>query len=99
MNTTTAPHPVEILLLAVLVTAAALIDLAAGLAALHRRPRPALPPAAAVPALPPAPPPPPVPDLAGLTVRELRRVARAAGYRTLARSGRRVDLLAVLGAA
>jgi non-ribosomal peptide synthetase component F len=37
------------------------------------------------------------PPLASLTVVELRRLARAAGHRQLARSGRRADLLAVLG--
>jgi len=35
---------------------------------------------------------------ASLTVRELRLHARAAGYRALARSGRRADLLAALAA-
>lgn len=35
----------------------------------------------------------------GLTVRELRQLARAAGHRVLARSGRRADLLAALAGA
>lgn len=43
-----------------------------------------------VPAAPAAP-------LASLTVAELRRRARAADHRALARSGRRAELLAVLG--
>jgi hypothetical protein len=34
--------------------------------------------------------------LVGLPVVELRRLARAAGFRALARSGRRADLLAAL---
>jgi len=37
--------------------------------------------------------------LAGLPVVELRRLARAAGHRALARSGRRSDLLAALALA
>ena len=36
------------------------------------------------------------PPLASLTVIELRKMARAAGHRSLARSGRKADLLAVL---
>ena len=36
------------------------------------------------------------PPLASLTVAQLRKLARAAGHRQLARSGRRADLLAVL---
>lgn len=36
------------------------------------------------------------PPLASLTVVELRKLARQAGYRSLARSGRRADLLAML---
>ncbi|MBM5817744.1 MAG: hypothetical protein FJ083_14520 [Cyanobacteria bacterium K_Offshore_surface_m2_239] len=58
-----------------------------------------------VPLLPPAPGPvgllPPAPaaapaGLASLPVRELRVLARGAGHRALARSGRRADLLAAL---
>jgi len=45
------------------------------------------------------PPAPAVPSLARLPVVELRRLARAAGHRQLARSGRRVDLLAALAIA
>jgi hypothetical protein len=37
-----------------------------------------------------------VPTLDGLTVAQLRVMARQAGFRTLARSGRRADLLAAL---
>lgn len=37
-------------------------------------------------------------ELGALTVRELRAMARDAGYRQLARNGRRADLLAALGA-
>jgi hypothetical protein len=36
---------------------------------------------------------------ASLPVRELRQLARAAGHRALARSGRRADLLAALALA
>ena len=36
------------------------------------------------------------PPVASLTVAELRKLARAAGHRQLARNGRRADLLAVL---
>ncbi len=48
-----------------------------------------------------APPAPPVqslaaPSLDGLPVRELRALARSAGHRSLARSGRRSELLAAL---
>jgi hypothetical protein len=105
MNNTTAtatdPHPIELFLLAVLITAAAVFELAAALAALHRRRRPALPPARSpLAALPPAPQPQPQPEpLAALPVRELRRIARAAGLpRCLSHSGRRADLLAALAA-
>jgi hypothetical protein len=41
----------------------------------------------------------PIPGPASLTVAQLRQLARAAGHRTLARSGRRADLLAVLALA
>jgi hypothetical protein len=37
------------------------------------------------------------PPLASLTVAKLRKLARQAGHRALARSGRKADLLAVLG--
>ena len=65
-------------------------------------------PAAPAPAAPaPAAPAPAAPALAtpalaapvaleSLAVRELRQLARTAGHRALARSGRRADLLAVL---
>ena len=48
------------------------------------QPQPASMPAATLPAV------------NGLTVAQLRILARSAGYRTLARSGRRADLLAAL---
>jgi hypothetical protein len=41
----------------------------------------------------------PIPGPASLTVAQLRTMARAAGLRSLARSGRRADLLAALGLA
>jgi hypothetical protein len=44
----------------------------------------------------PQPPTLAAPPLAGLTVAELRQLARAAGHRKLARSGRRAQLLQVL---
>jgi hypothetical protein len=68
-------------------------------------PRPAPAPlqqAPAPPATPPAPPAPiaateaPRPQLEALPVRELRVMARAAGHRALARSGRRQQLLEAL---
>lgn len=69
-------------------------------AASHVRSVPLLPPAPA--ALPPASSAPVARDWAGrplewLTVRELRQMARTAGHRGLARSGRRADLIAALG--
>jgi hypothetical protein len=54
------------------------------------------------PALPAAPAKPSTviaahrPQLEALPVRELRQMARAAGFRSLARSGRKADLLAAL---
>lgn len=98
MNAHTDPHPVEVLIVAAWITAEAIAALLAALVALHRRRRPALPPAPAVLALPPAPDP--APALDALNVAELRRLARAAGLpRALSRSGRRADLLAALAAA
>lgn len=64
------------------------------------RPAPSPPLLASLPPAPasaPAPSPAPAP-LASLPVRELRGLARAAGLPALARSGRRADLLAALGA-
>jgi hypothetical protein len=55
-------------------------------------------PAAAAPMALAAPAPAPV-ALAPLTVVQLRQLARQAGHRALARSGRRADLLAVLALA
>lgn len=54
------------------------------------QPQPASMPAASLPAA--------SPPVNSLTVAQLRIMARSAGYRTLARSGRRADLLAVLAA-
>lgn len=68
-------------------------------------PRPALVPLQLAPAPPAAPRIPAVttaatealrPQLEALPVRELRQLARAAGHRALARSGRRQQLLEVL---
>jgi hypothetical protein len=63
---------------------------------------PALPAAPAAPVAPVAPALHPIGEalalLAVLPVRELRTMARDAGHRRLARSGRRADLLAALGA-
>jgi hypothetical protein len=68
-------------------------------------PRPAPVPLRLVPAPPAAPSAPPIPapsteapggQLEALPVRELRVLARAAGHRALARSGRRADLLLAL---
>lgn len=100
--TTRYAHPIEIaavgaiaaarLARAVLVPLVALVLVLAG----YR-------PATAAPAAPAAVAP-VARDWAGrpldcLTVRELRIQARAAGFRALARSGRRADLLAALAAA
>ena len=61
--------------------------------------RPSKAPAAApAPITPPAPRRPAAGPLTALPVRELRQLARAAGHRALARSGRRAELLLVLAA-
>lgn len=71
-----------------------LLALAITVATLHREPTlPKLTTAPAPLALPPASVP-----LAALPVRELRQLARAAGHRALARSGRKAELLAALEA-
>jgi hypothetical protein len=57
---------------------------------------PALPAAPSIPAVPVAATAAPMPQLEALPVRELRVLARAAGHRALARSGRRQQLLEVL---
>lgn len=99
MNNNTEPHPIELLLLALWLAAEALAALIAELIA----PPPTAPPALALPAAPPRPlalppSPEPAPPLAALTVGELRHLARSAGLRSLARSGRRADLLEALAA-
>ena len=92
-----AAEPVALLLVAVLAVAEALAVLAVATLALVLTLagwRPAAPRPVALPAaLPPAPP---VAPLQALTVAELRRLARAAGRRDLARRGRRAELLAAL---
>lgn len=102
-----AAEPVELLLLAGLAALEALAVLIAAAVALLLALRPAAP---AGPAPAPAPLPvvltPPLapaapadPPLAGLRVVELRALARAAGHRQLARSGRRAELLEALAPA
>lgn len=96
-----AADPVALLLLAVWLLAAAMRPLVAAaialvLTAAGWRPSPA-------PVIPRSGDPAPLDQgmpspLVLLPVVELRRLARAAGHRQLARSGRRVDLLAALGA-
>jgi len=96
--TNTAPGPVDLLLLAAIAAAhAAGVLVAAALALLLTvagwRP-------AAQPRIPHSvdlhPPAEGIPSLAELRVIELRALARAAGLRQLARSGRRADLLRAL---
>jgi hypothetical protein len=107
--TTPAPavEPVDLLLLAVIATAEALAVLLAAVVALVLLLagwQPAAPPApaATAPLQRPASPervnitPTPGDALAGLRVVELRALARAAGHRQLARSGRRAELLHAL---
>jgi hypothetical protein len=60
---------------------------------------PAPPAAQAIPPAPIAATAAPRTQLEALPVRELRRLARAAGHRALARSGRRAELLAALAGA
>lgn len=101
--TTTRPDQGALLLLAGWLAAEALLQLLIATAALVLtatgwRPSP-------LPVIPrsgdPAPPDQGIPaaTLEASTVTELRRLARAAGHRQLARSGRRADLLAALAAA
>ena len=100
-------HPVELLLLAAVAVGIATWDVFQGLARLLQSLAATAEPAPAAPAPAPAPTAPAavnelgaaVAELAGLPVRTLRLLAREAGHRTLARSGRRLELLAVLGAA
>jgi hypothetical protein len=100
--TTTRPDLGALLLLAGWLAAEALLLLLAAaialvLTATGWRPSP-------MPVIPhrgdPAPPDQGIPAAAleASTVAELRRLARAAGHRQLARSGRRADLLAALAA-
>jgi hypothetical protein len=97
-------HPIEALLLVVLLVVEALATLVAALVALQQCCRRETPQPASAPTAPTAPPPPPTPHpLAALslapagTVAQLRHRARAAGLPpTLARSGRRDALLSAL---
>jgi hypothetical protein len=94
------PHPIDLALAASLVALQALLTIAVALVALgltlaHCRPSKA-PVAAPAPIAPPAPRRPAAGPLTALPVRELRLLARAAGHRQLARSGRKADLLAAL---
>lgn len=105
-------HPIELALVGLLALGLAVRELAAGLLALAgaaagygaTRARVAAAPAAAVPAA--ATPAPAAVHPLGerlamfgqLPVKHLRVLAREAGHRQLARSGRRADLLAALGA-
>ena len=93
-------HPIELAAAAALLTLQALRVLAVALVALvltlaNYRPSkaPATAPAPTTPAATDRPAPAP---LAALPVRELRHLARAAGHRQLARSGRRAELLLAL---
>lgn len=100
-STSPAAEPVELLLLAGLAVAEALLPLIAAALALLlaligwrprlREPRP-------LDRVMPAPTPaaPPAPALTGLRVVELRRLARAAGLPQLAHRGRKAELLAAL---
>ena len=96
-----AADPLAVLLLAAWLAAEALLPLVAAAVALLLAVagwRPAAP-RPTTPLVGVEPPEPAVPSLARLPVVELRRLARAAGHRQLARSGRRVDLLAALAIA
>ena len=110
MNTThTQAHPVELALVAGLAVALAVRELLAAAVALAgavagwRAPGPRARATAPAPAaaMAPAAVHPIGERLAmygQLPVRELRAIARAAGHRGLARSGRRLELLSALGA-
>lgn len=110
MNTThTQAHPVELALIAGLAVALAVRELLAAAVALAgavagwRAPGPRARATAPAPvaAMAPAAVHPIGERLAmygQLRVKELRAIARVAGYRELARSGRRLELLAALGA-
>ena len=97
-----AAHPIEAGLVLALAALAALRVLAVALVALvltvaGHRPSPA-PVAAPAPATPAAADRPAPAPLAALPVRELRLLARTAGHRQLARSGRKAELLQMLAA-
>ena len=113
MNTThTQAHPIELALVAGLAVALAVRELLAAAVALAgaiagwRAPGPRARAAAMAPtpaaATAPAPAVNPIGErlamFGQLPVRELRAIARAAGHRGLARSGRRLELLSALGA-
>lgn len=112
MNTThTQAHPVELALVAGLAVALAVRELLAAAVALAgavagwRAPGPRARAAAMAPAPAAAMAPAAVHPIGErlamygqLRVKELRAIARVAGYRELARSGRRLELLSALGA-
>jgi hypothetical protein len=76
-----------------------LLALCITLATLHReRTLPTLPATTTAPVPVLALPPATAPALGDLTVVQLRQMAREAGHKQLARSGRKADLLAVLEA-
>ena len=94
------PDPTELAIVAALLTLQAIRVLAVALVALvltlaGYRPSKA-PVACTVPIALPAPGRPAPAPLAALPVRELRLLARAAGHRALARSGRKAELLLAL---
>ena len=110
-TTHTEAHPVELALVAGLAVALAVRELVAAAVALAgavagwRAPGARAQAAPAAPAAAVAPMAPAVHPIGErlamygqLRVRELRAIARAAGYRELARSGRRLELLTALGA-
>ena len=94
------PDPTELAIVAALLTLqalrvplVALVALALTLAGYRPSTAPAEAPAPIKPTVASQPTPEP---LAALPVRELRLLARTAGHRQLARSGRKADLLAAL---
>jgi hypothetical protein len=113
-TTHTQAHPVELALVAGLAVALAVRELASAAVALAgaiagwRAPGARARAAAVAPAAPAAAVAPMAPAVhpigerlamyGQLRVRELRAIARAAGHRELARSGRRLELLTALGA-
>ncbi len=110
-TTHTEAHPIELALVAGLAVALAVRELVAAAVALAgavagwRAPGARAQAAPAAPAAAVAPMAPAVHPIGErlamygqLRVRELRAIARAAGHRELARSGRRLELLTALGA-